>query len=133
MSGSEITWISFFKKWKTFSKRNKLNLFFLWQIDNLTLLLEKFNMWVHLKVNSTIFSKDPYYITLRNLLLRKAWRYQRGQKSSFEERQTLQWPQDTKGVIRSRSSKKDRQCNGQKKKNKRTNNALEETSQKTID
>ena len=29
---------------------------------------------------------------------------------------------DTKGVIRIRISKKNRQCNGQKKKDKRTNN-----------
>ena len=71
-------------------------------------------MWVHLKVNSATYSKDPYYINLSNLLLRKAWRYQRGQKSFFEERQTIQWPQDTKEVIRSRSPKKDRQCNGHK-------------------
>jgi hypothetical protein len=40
-----------------------------------------------------------------------------------------QWPKeklvDTKGVIRSRKSKKDRKHNGQKKKNKRTNNDLQ--------
>jgi hypothetical protein len=36
-----------------------------------------------------------------------------------------------KGVIRSRRSKTDRQCNGQKKKN--TNNDLQNTTQKTKD
>ena len=40
------------------------------------------------------------------------------------EGQTIQWPQDTKGVIRSRKPK-DRQNNGQKKKNQRTNNNLQ--------
>ena len=38
---------------------------------------------------------------------------------------------DTKGVIKSRKSKKDRQYNGQKKKNKRTNNDLQIIRQKT--
>jgi len=33
--------------------------------------------------------------------------------------------EDTKGVIRIRKSKKDRQHNGQKKKDKRTNNDLQ--------
>jgi hypothetical protein len=33
--------------------------------------------------------------------------------------------EDTKGVIRSRKSKKDKQHNGQKKKEKRTNNDLQ--------
>ena len=33
--------------------------------------------------------------------------------------------EDTKGVIRIRKSKKDRQKNGQKKKEKRTNNDLQ--------
>jgi hypothetical protein len=33
--------------------------------------------------------------------------------------------EDTKGVIRSRKSKKDRQYNGQKKEDKRTNNILQ--------
>ena len=41
--------------------------------------------------------------------------------------------EDTKGVIRSRKSKKDRQYNGQKKEDKRTNNILQSTTQKTID
>jgi len=40
--------------------------------------------------------------------------------------------EDTKGVIRIRKSKKDRQHNSQKKKNKRTNNDLQNTTQKTI-
>ena len=40
--------------------------------------------------------------------------------------------QDTKGIIRSRTSK-DRQCNGQKNMDKRTNNDLQNTTQKTKD
>jgi hypothetical protein len=40
--------------------------------------------------------------------------------------------EDTKGVIRSCKSK-DRQCNVQKKKDKRTNNDLQYTTQKTKD
>ena len=40
--------------------------------------------------------------------------------------------EDTKGVIRSRKSK-DRQHNGQKKKDKRTNNDLQNITQKTKD
>ena len=40
--------------------------------------------------------------------------------------------EDTKEVIRSRKSKKDRQYNG-KKKDKRTNNNLQNTTQKIID
>ena len=44
-----------------------------------------------------------------------AKRYQRdNQKPYVEERQTRQWPEDTKGIIISRKSKKDRQYNGQK-------------------
>jgi hypothetical protein len=44
-----------------------------------------------------------------------ARRYQRdNQKTYIEERQTTQWPEDTKGVIRSRISKKNKQYNGQK-------------------
>ena len=34
--------------------------------------------------------------------------------------------EDTKGVVRIRKSKKNRQHNGQKKKNKRTNNHLQQ-------
>ena len=41
--------------------------------------------------------------------------------------------EDTKGVIGSRKSKKCRQHNGQKKKDKRTNNGLQNTTQKTKD
>ena len=53
-------------------------------------------------------------------LLRNVCRYQRGnQKPWIEEGQTTQWQKekfvDTKGVIRNRESKKDRQHNGQKK------------------
>ena len=52
-----------------------------------------------------------------------AKRYQSGnQKPYIEEVQTTQWPKDTKEVIRSRISKKNRQHNGQKKKDKGTNN-----------
>ena len=44
-----------------------------------------------------------------------AKRQQRGnQKAQIEERQTIQWPKDSKGAIRRRKSKKDRQYNGQK-------------------
>jgi hypothetical protein len=41
--------------------------------------------------------------------------------------------EDTKGVIRNRNSKKDRKYNGQKKRNKGTNNNLQNTTQKTKD
>ena len=44
----------------------------------------------------------------------------------------MQWPKDTKGVIR-RYKSKDRQYNGQKEKEQRTNNDLQNTSQKTKD
>jgi len=40
---------------------------------------------------------------------------------------------DTKGVVRIRKSKKNRQHNGQKKKYKRTNNDLQNITQKTKD
>jgi hypothetical protein len=40
---------------------------------------------------------------------------------------------DIKGVIRIRKSKKDRQHNGPKKRDKRTNNNLQNTTQKTKD
>ena len=44
-----------------------------------------------------------------------ATRYQRGnQKSLIEEGQTIQRPQDTKGVMRSRKSRRERQYNGHK-------------------
>jgi hypothetical protein len=44
-----------------------------------------------------------------------ATRYQRGnQKPYIKEVQAIQWPKDTKEVIRSRTSKKYRQYNGQK-------------------
>ena len=39
--------------------------------------------------------------------------------------------EDTKGVIRILKSKKDKQLNGQKEKNKSTNNDLQNISQKT--
>ena len=48
----------------------------------------------------------------------------------------MQWSEqefeDTKGIIRIHKSK-DRQHNGQKKKDKRTNNDLQNTTQKTKD
>ena len=40
---------------------------------------------------------------------------------------------DSKGVIRIRKSKKDRKHNGQKKKDKRTNNDLQNITHKTKD
>jgi len=43
----------------------------------------------------------------------------------FAYHQLDQEIEDTKGVIRIRKSKKDRQRNGEKKKNKRTNNDLQ--------
>ena len=55
-----------------------------------------------------------------------AKRYQRGNQNPYiEDEQTTQWPKDTKGVIRIRILKKNRQHNGQKKKHKRTNNDLQ--------
>jgi len=41
--------------------------------------------------------------------------------------------EDTKGVIISRKSKKDRQYNGQRKKDKRTNNDLQNVTHETKD
>ena len=49
----------------------------------------------------------------------------------FEELQTIQWPKDTKKVIRSCKSKNYRQYNGQKKQDKMTSNDLQNTTQKT--
>ena len=44
-----------------------------------------------------------------------AKRYQRGNQNLYiEEEQKTQWPKDTKGAIRIRISKKNRQDNGQK-------------------
>ena len=40
---------------------------------------------------------------------------------------------DNKGVVRSLKSKKDRQHNGQRKKGKRTNNDLQNATQKSQD
>jgi hypothetical protein len=63
-----------------------------------------------------------------------ATRYHRGNQNPYiEEEQTTQWPQDTKEVIRIRISKKNRQHNGQKKKDKRTNNDLQNIKHKTKD
>jgi len=41
--------------------------------------------------------------------------------------------EDTKGIIGSRKSKKDRQCNRQQKKTKRPNNDVQNITQKTKD
>jgi hypothetical protein len=41
--------------------------------------------------------------------------------------------EDTKGITRSHKSKNDRQYNGQKTKDKMTNNDLQNTTQKTKD
>jgi hypothetical protein len=41
--------------------------------------------------------------------------------------------ENTKGVIRSHKLKKDRQYNGQNKKDKRTNNDVQKTTHKTKD
>ena len=46
---------------------------------------------------------------------------------------SMQEFEDTKGLIRIRKSKKDRQHNGQKKKDKRTNNDLQNIAQKIND
>jgi hypothetical protein len=53
------------------------------------------------------------------------------QKPHIEEEQTIQWPKDTKEVIRSRTLKKDRQYNGQMKRDIWTNNDLQNTTHKT--
>ena len=55
-----------------------------------------------------------------------AKRYQRGNQNPKIEEQTTQWPKDTKGVIRIRKSK-NRQHNGQKKKDKRTETTIYKT------
>ena len=47
--------------------------------------------------------------------------------------QNLNYCEDTKGVIRFRKSKKDRQHNDQTKKNKTTNNDLQNITHKTKD
>ena len=63
-----------------------------------------------------------------------AKRYQRGnEKPQVEQEQTTQWPKDTKWVMRSRKSNKNRQHNGQKNKDKRRNNDLQNITQKTKD
>jgi hypothetical protein len=71
---------------------------------------------------------------------RNVWRFQRG---NSQKGQTKQCPkekgqekfEDSKWVIRSRKSKKDRKYNGQRKKNKRISNDLDlqSTTQKTKD
>ena len=55
-----------------------------------------------------------------------AKRYQRGNQNPYiKEEQTIQWPKYTKRVIIIRISKKNRQHNDQKKKDKRTNNDIQ--------
>ena len=62
-----------------------------------------------------------------------AKRYQRGnQKPYIADEQAIQWPKDTKEVIRSRTSKTNRQYNGQKRKRMK-NNDLQGTINKTKD
>jgi hypothetical protein len=55
------------------------------------------------------------------------------EKPQVEQAQTTQWTKDTKGVMRSRKSNKNRQHNGQKNKDKRRNNDLQNIAQKTKD
>jgi hypothetical protein len=53
-------------------------------------------------------------------------RYQMGnQNPEIAERQTTQWPKDTKGVIRICISQKDRQHHGQKDKQRSTKHDTE--------
>ena len=53
-------------------------------------------------------------------------RYQSGNQNPYiEEKQTTQWPKDTKVAIIIRVWKKNKQHNGQKKKYKRKNNDLQ--------
>jgi hypothetical protein len=61
------------------------------------------------------------------LLSKKSLKIPKGgnQNPYIKEEQTTQWPKDTKGVIRTRISKKNRKHNGQKKMHKRTNNDLQ--------
>jgi hypothetical protein len=64
-------------------------------------------------------------------ILRSEWLLVNGKWEIFQLYQ--EEFEDTKGVIRIRKSKKDRQHNGQKKKDKRTNNDLQNITQKTKD
>jgi hypothetical protein len=67
-------------------------------------------------------SEDIHWSRTDNTM---AYIYQCGnQRTYIEVGQTIQWPTDTKGVIRIRISK-NRQHNGQMKKYKRTNNDLQ--------
>jgi hypothetical protein len=57
-------------------------------------------------------SESVYRRRIDNTMVK---RYQRGNQNPYiEEEQTTQWSKDTKGVIRIRISKKNRQHNGQK-------------------
>jgi predicted YcjX-like family ATPase len=83
------------------------------------------HMHIPLLATSSMKSVESYEVFLLPFIWR-VWRYQRGNQNPYiEEEQTTQWPKDTKGVIRIRISKKNRQHNGQKKKYKRTNNDLQ--------
>jgi hypothetical protein len=54
-------------------------------------------------------------LTKQQVNIAMAKRYQKGnEKPQVEQEQTTQWPKDTKGVMRSRKSSKNRQHNGQK-------------------
>jgi hypothetical protein len=57
----------------------------------------------------------------------------RRHKSEKDRQYNGQKFEDTKGVIRRHKSEKDRQYNGQKKTDKRTNNDLQNATQKTKD
>ena len=65
---------------------------------------------------------------------RRVWRYQRcNQNPYIEEIQTTQWPKekDKKKYRQHNGQKKYRQHNGQKKKDKRKNNDLQKTTDRT--
>jgi hypothetical protein len=62
---------------------------------------------------STIHADDGDVFIVKTTVERKVWRYQRGHQNPYVKGHAIQWPQDTKGVIRIRMSK-DRQYNGHK-------------------
>ena len=66
-------------------------------------------MYIHVRSGnldsvSTIFRLD--------FVRRRVWRYKRGYQNPYIKEQTTQWNKDTKGLIRIRRSKKNRQHNG---------------------
>ena len=85
-----------------------------------------------------------WHIRLSNGIQRRAWRYPRGNQNPYIEEQTTQWTkeqgqkdkqrstkeEDTTGLIRIRTKEKNRQHNGQKNKDKRTNKDLQKKSLK---